>query len=48
MKQLLGAALWFGIGYLTVTKLMPLLQAKIESINLDEMWDVYSAEWADD
>ena len=35
-------AFWFGVGYVAVTKAAPYVQAKIESANLDEMWDVFN------
>lgn len=38
MKELLTFVFWFGVGYLTVTKVAPYVQAKIESQNLDATW----------
>lgn len=47
MKHLIKFAFWFGIGYVTATKLAPAVQAKFESMDLDEMWDIYSDVWGE-
>lgn len=47
MKQLLSLAFGFTIGYLVVMKAAPSVQAKIEAMDLDEMWDVFAEEWGE-
>lgn len=47
MKHLLAVAVGFGVGYLVVTKLAPIVQAKIETVDLDTMWQVYEDTWGD-
>lgn len=42
MKQLLAFAAGFGVGYIVVTKLAPILQAKIEAVDLDAAWQAYA------
>lgn len=44
MKQLAAFAAFFFGGYLLATKAMPYVQAKFESLNLDEVWDVWDTE----
>jgi hypothetical protein len=44
MKSLAAFGLWFLVGYYTVTKAMPYVVAKVESLDIDAMWDVFDAE----
>lgn len=44
MKELLKFAFWFGVGYVTVTKLAPAVQAKYEALDLDNVWELWSQE----
>jgi hypothetical protein len=46
MKQLLSFAVSFTIGYLVVNKLAPAVIARVESLDLDTMWDVYDDVWS--
>jgi hypothetical protein len=48
VKQLLAAAAGFAIGYLVVTKVAPIVQARIESLDIDTMWDVYDEVWSEE
>lgn len=47
MNELIRFAFWFGVGYLAVTKAAPAIQAKVEAMDLDSMWDVYAEEWSE-
>lgn len=44
MKELLYAVAGFAVGYWTVTKAMPYIQAKIEAMDLDAMWEIWDTE----
>lgn len=46
MKYVLCLVVGSFVGYYAVTKLAPTVQAKFETLRLDEMWDVYSGDWA--
>lgn len=35
---------WFAVGYFAVTKVMPAVQAKIEAMDLDAVWEVWDTE----
>lgn len=48
IHQLAKFVLWSWVGYVVTTKLAPIVQAKLETHNLDDMWDVYSAAWEED
>lgn len=38
----------FAVGYLTVTKVAPAVQAKVEAMNAGDPWDVWDdEEWLD-
>ena len=41
MRQLVVLAASFAVGFWLVTKAAPYVQAKVESMDLDTMWDVY-------
>lgn len=41
MIQLAKLAFWFWVGYTATTKAAPILQAKIEAMDLDRMWDIW-------
>lgn len=43
MKQLFSLAFGFAVGYLATMKVAPILQAKIEALDLDDMWEVFDA-----
>lgn len=47
-RILLSFAFWFTIGYVAVMKVAPAVQAHIESLDLDDMWDwdVYDEIWS--
>lgn len=46
MKKLLEFAAWYSLGYLVVSKAMPAIQAKIEAMDLDSVWEIWdSEEW---
>lgn len=42
MKHLLTFAAFYSLGYLVVTKVAPMVQAKIEAMDLDSAWDVFN------
>lgn len=42
MKHFIKLAFWFGVGYLAVTKAAPYVQAKVESADLDRMWEIWA------
>jgi len=44
MKQLLEFAAYFALGYLIVNKVAPVIQAKVEAMDLDSVWDVWDHE----
>lgn len=44
MIRLAKIAFWFWVGHSAVTQLAPIVQAKLEAMDLDEMWDVFNAE----
>lgn len=50
MKQLLAFAAGFGVGYIVVAKLAPILQAKVEAFDLDTTWAIYDDmhNWGDE
>lgn len=50
MKHLFSLAGAFAVGYWLVTKAAPVLQAKIESMDLDTVWAVYDDmhNWGDE
>jgi hypothetical protein len=44
MKQLLEFAAYFALGYLVVTKVAPVIQAKVEAMDLDSVWELWDTE----
>lgn len=44
MKQLITLAVGFAVGYWVVTKAAPYVQAKVEAMDLDTVWDVWDTE----
>jgi hypothetical protein len=46
VKELINFALGLAVGYFAVIRAAPYLQAKLEAMDLDDMWDVYAEEWA--
>lgn len=46
MRKLISFAAGYTFGYLLVTKLAPIVQAKIQSADLDSLWDVYDDVWS--
>lgn len=44
MRQLLTVAAGFVVGYWAVTKAMPYVQAKIEAMDLDAIWEIWDTE----
>lgn len=44
MLHLIKLGLSFWAGYALVTKAAPVIQAKVEAMHLDEMWDVFNEE----
>jgi hypothetical protein len=46
MKQLVEFAAWFALGYLVVNKVIPVVQAKVEAMDIDTVWELWdSEEW---
>lgn len=46
MRQLAYFAAGFAVGYITTTKVIPTVRAKVESIDLDSAWEIFEgAEW---
>jgi hypothetical protein len=44
MKDLLKFAAWFALGYYVTTKALPAIQAKVESMDLDSVWELWDTE----
>jgi hypothetical protein len=44
MKQLVGFAAWCVLGYWVVNKLTPAIQAKVEAMDLDDVWELWNEE----
>jgi hypothetical protein len=42
MRQLLAFAAGFTVGYVIFNKLAPIVQAKIEAVDLDRMWEIWN------
>lgn len=47
VKRLIRFAFWYWVGYSATTQAMPYLQAKLEAMDIDEMWDMLNAEEMD-
>lgn len=45
MKHAVRLAFWFWVGYTLTTKAAPAIQAKVESMNLDSVWESWEEEW---
>lgn len=45
MKPLLAFAITFAVGYYLVTKVAPVVQAKVKAFDLDDAWDIFDNEW---
>lgn len=43
MRKLISFAVGYTVGYLVVNKLAPAIIARVESLDLDTMWDVYDS-----
>jgi hypothetical protein len=44
MKELATFAFWFAVGYLVTKKGIPYVQAKIEAMDIDSVWELWDAE----
>jgi hypothetical protein len=44
MNKLLEFAAYFALGYLVVTKVAPVIQAKVEAMDLDSVWELWDTE----
>jgi hypothetical protein len=44
MRDLLYLAAGFAVGYWVVTKAAPAIQARIEALDLDAVWEIWDAE----
>lgn len=42
MKQLIDFAVWFTVGYIVTNKVLPVLEAKLAALDLDDAWDVFN------
>lgn len=41
VRNLILFAFWFAVGYMAVTKVAPIMQAKAEVLDLDEAWELW-------
>lgn len=46
MKNLLRLTFWAWVGYTVVLQAAPYVQAKIEAMDLDRMWEIWDEEEA--
>jgi len=44
MTHVIKFAFWFAAGYFVTSKALPAIQAKIESINLDDVWEIWDEQ----
>jgi hypothetical protein len=44
MKKLLEFAAWFALGYIVTDKGIPYIQAKIEALDIDSVWELWDTE----
>jgi hypothetical protein len=44
VKKLLELAAWFALGYVITNKGIPYMQAKIEAMDLDSVWELWDEE----
>ncbi len=44
MRELLALAAGLTVGYIVVSKIMPAVQARLESVDLDSAWELWNSE----
>lgn len=46
MKNLMQFAFWFAVGYYAMTKAAPAIKAKVEAMDIDEVWEIFNEDEA--